>query len=90
MLKVKKVLGDKVVLVSPPLENKREGGFIIPTESENIGLVKFIGEEIQAKAQELGLESGQKVIFAGNYEKVRVENQDAWVCKLDNVVAILE
>lgn len=89
--KVKKVIGDKIVLVNPALEtHKNSYGLVEAQVLTNVGIIKFIGAEIQQRAQELGLEVGQKVVYASQTEQLEIENVPSLITKLENIIAILE
>jgi len=88
--KVKKVLGNKIVLTSPAKETKTNGMIMVPTISTNVGVIKFIGEDLKERAERDGLGVGQKVIYGSQFETLQIENQDSFVMELSNIIAVLE
>lgn len=89
--KVKRVLGDKIILADPALETKRaDYGLIVPQVLTNVGVIRYIGDDVASKALAIGLEVGQKVVYSTQFEKLEIENVTSMVMKLDNIVAILE
>jgi co-chaperonin GroES (HSP10) len=85
--KVKKIKGNRVVLVKPTATQKRDGAFFVPEVSTNVGVVKFIGDEV---AESYGLKVGMRVIYLTQHEQVQMENETVFIMEPSNIVAELE
>lgn len=65
---------------------KNAGDLFAPVEAiHNIGIIRYIGEELQGKFSE-----GQKVYVGNQREELRMDGTDIMVMEEKNVIAIVE
>lgn len=69
-----------------PTRRKGSGEIFAETEiTQNIGIIRFVGEDIQNKYSE-----GQKVVVGNQREEIRMNGLDIMVMEDKNVFAIVE
>lgn len=86
--KVAKLKGNRVVLEAPKGASSKQGHFFVPEVTTNVGVVRFIGDEVDAAKYEIAV--GTKVIYGTAHEQLQIENETVYVMEPSNIVAILE
>ena len=65
--------------------SKKDGMFAQVETTNNLGIIKFVGEEADKKFQ-----VGQKIYFGNQREEIRMSDEDIQIMEDSNIYAIVE
>ena len=64
--------------------NRKQGLFVMPETSNNLGVIKYVGEDVKT------FKPGEKVYFGNSRETIIMQGEEVMVMEESNIVATLE